>query len=215
MRPVRTTIAVMFAAAIAVTGCTARPVAVADHPSSAPPATHPTHPTHPTDPTDRSQPRAGGTDPARVDQQTQIYAAVLRQYLTSGDAGFGVDYRFPWIFVLDHAVAGAGAPGHGAPGGGPIPPTARRAITRALTDVGPLTFVASGEAVIVDRDRCASVRDHGILVTLGPVDRTGDSVQVGLNGFVACLGANSLTYLVRQSSGGWVVSGITALGPVA
>jgi hypothetical protein len=204
MRPGRTTTAVMFAAAIAVTGCTAHSTAIADRRSPASPATHSTG---------RSQPRAGWTDPTRVDQQTQIYAAVLRQYLTSGDAG--VDYRFPQIFVLDHAVAGAGAPGHGAPGGGPIPPAARRAITHALTDVGPLTFVASGEAVIVRRNGCAGVRDNGILVTLGPVDGTGDRVQVGLNGFVACLGANSLTYMVRQTSSDWTVAGITALGPVA
>jgi hypothetical protein len=38
---------------------------------------------------------------------------------------------------------------------------------------------------------------------------------VGVNGFLACLGANSLTYEVQQTSSGWTVSGITAMGPVA
>jgi hypothetical protein len=62
----------------------------------------------------------------------------------------------------------------------PASPTASRAqpthaprppaITHALTDVGPLTFVASRDAVIEDPHGCAHVRGGGILVTLGPVD---------------------------------------------
>ena len=117
--------------------------------------------------------------------------------------------------MLDHTEAGAGASGHGAPGGGPIPRAARRAITRALTDVGLLTFVASRDAVIEEPHGCAHVRDDGILITLGPVDGSGDRIQVGIDGFRACLGANSLTYLVERTGRGWAVSGITAHGPVA
>ena len=52
-------------------------------------------------------------------------------------------------------------------------------------------------------------------VVLGPVDGTGDRVQVCVNGHRACLGGNSLTYEVQQTSSGWMVSGITAYGPVA
>ena len=66
-------------------------------------------------------------------------------------------------------------PGHKAPGGGPIPRAVQQAITHALTDVGPLTFVASRDAVIDDHP-CAHVRSDGILVTLGPVDGSGDRV---------------------------------------
>jgi hypothetical protein len=140
MRPARIITAVIFAAAIALTGCSAHSNSRAAQPS--PPQTAP----NPT-PVDRTQ----------LDRQALIYAAVLRQYLTSGDAAIAADYRFPHIFVIDHAVASAGAPGHGTAGHGPIPPAARRAITRALTDVGPLTFVASGEEVIVAHG-CAHVR---------------------------------------------------------
>jgi hypothetical protein len=161
-----------------------------------------------------SRPLPDPNDRAPVDRQALIYAAVLRQYLTSGDHSFG-DHRFPQVFVLDHTVAGTGAPGHGAPGGGPIPAAVRRAISQALAEVGPLSFVGSRDAVIEEPNGCAQVRDDGILVTLGPVLGSGDRVQVGVNGFVACLGANSLTYLVERTSHGWAVSGITALGPVA
>ena len=114
MPPIRTLITVVFIAAVAITGCSAH--SNADQPSPM---------------------------PNPLDQQAPIYAAVLRQYLTSGgghdggDAGYG-GVRFPRIFVIDHAVAGAGASGPGTSEDGPIPPAARRAITRTLTDVGPL-----------------------------------------------------------------------------
>ena len=146
MRPARIITTIIFAAAIAVTGCTIQSRAA--QPSPPQPALNPTH------------------TPRPVDRQALIYAAVLRQYLTSGDAAIAPDHRFPHIFVIDHAVAGAGASGPGTSGDEPIPPAARRAITHALTDVGPLTFVASIDEVIVAHG-CAHVRDHGILITLG------------------------------------------------
>jgi hypothetical protein len=130
---------------------------------------------------------------------------VLRQFLTSGDDSF--DQRFPRIFVLDRAIAGTGSPTRRptATGDTLIPPAARHAITGALTDVGPVAFVSSPDAVIVDRHGCARVRDQGILVTLGPLIGIGDRVEVGLNGFVACLGAAWMTYRVGWTGKGWIV----------
>jgi hypothetical protein len=85
----------------------------------------------------------------------------------------------------------------------------------ALADVGPLTFATSADAVIVDCGGCAHVRGQGILITLGPVQGAGEQAQVGVNGLVACLGANSLTYRVERTSGGWRVAEVAAWGPVA
>ena len=116
--------------------------------------------------------------------------------------------------MLDHAVAGAGASGQGASGGGPIPAAVRRAVTRSLADVGRLSFVPSGAAVIV-RGSCGQVRDRGILITLGPVEGVGVQVQVGIYGHVSCLAANSLAYRVERTSGGWRVAGVVWRGPVA
>jgi len=217
MRPIRTLVTVVFIAAIAIPGCSAH--TNANQPSPPPPVPDTTHPppppTHPPPPpTHPHRPDPAPVDRRAVDRQAPIYAAVLRQYLTSGDAAIAADYRFPHIFVIVHAVAGAGASDPGTSEDGPIPPAARRAITRTLTDVGPLTFVASGDEAI-EPHSCAQVRDDGILITLGPVDGTGDRVQVGVNGHMGCLGANSLTYEVQQTSSGWMVSGITAVGPVA
>jgi hypothetical protein len=50
-------------------------------------------------------------------------------------------------------------------------------------------------------------------MTLG--DPVGDAgrVEVALSGFVACLGATWLTYVVVRDGGGWRVTGTT--GPIA
>jgi hypothetical protein len=200
-------VAVLFAAAIALTGRTAH--TSTDQPSPAPPA--PNLPHAPRLPVYRS-------GPPPVDRRAPIYAVVLRQYLTSGgghdggDAGFG-GFRFPRIFVVDHAVAGPNTRGHLA-SGGPIPEAVRRAITQSLADVGPLSFVPSGEAVIVPGS-CGEVRDRAILITLGPVDGVGDQVQVSMYGHVSCVGASSLTYRVERTSSGWKAAGVAAWGPVS
>jgi hypothetical protein len=199
MRPVQILTAFVFAAAVALTGCAPHPTAIR------PPQT--LHAPQP-------PPDTTGPASAPVDRQAAVYATVLRQFLTSGDDSFGD--RFPRIFVLDHAIAGTGTPTRRATtiGGGPISPAARHAITNALADVGPVAFVASPDAVIVDRHGCARVRDQGMLVTLGPLIGMGDRVEVGVNGFVACLGAAWVTYLVGWTGQGWVVHQTTR-GPVA
>jgi hypothetical protein len=192
MRPVRTIIAVVFATAVALTGCSVQPA---------------------------PRPPTRQTDSSPLDQQGPIYAAVLRQYLTSGDGHHGGDagfagFQFPRIFVLDRAAAGVGVPSwQAAAGGVPISPAVRRSITQALADVGPVTFVPSPDGVIIHG--CDHVRDRGILITLGLVDEVGDQVQVGVYGFVACLAASSLIYRVEQTSSGWRVAGIAAMGPVS
>jgi hypothetical protein len=192
MRPARIIATVVLAAAVAVTGCTA-------HTS-----------------TDQLPP---APNPTPVDRQAPIYAAMLRQYLTSGGGHHGGDagyagQRFPRIFVLDRAAAGVGVPSwQAATGGASISPTVRRSITQALADVGPVTFVPSPDAVIIHG--CDHVRDRGILITLGQVDGVGDQVQVGIYGFVACLAANSLIYRVERTSGGWKVAGVAVWGAVS
>jgi hypothetical protein len=191
MRPTRTLLAVVFIAAIAITGCGAH--------------------------TNLDQP---SPTPNPLDQQAPIYAAVLRQYLTSGgghhggDAGFG-GFRFPRVFVLDHAAAGVGVPSwQAAADGAPISPAVRRSLTQALADAEPVTFVPSPEAV-VDHHGCAQVRDRGILVTLGRVEGIGEQVQVGVYGFVGCNGGSSLAYWVERTSGGWKVAGVAGRGAVS
>jgi hypothetical protein len=149
-----------------------------------------------------------------AEREAAVYVAVLRHYLTSGDHSFG-DHRFARVYVLDRARPRAADPmrPRSRDGGAPIQARVRRALADALAGVGTLTFVASGDAVVERRDGCAQVRDGGLLVTLGPVAPAGDRVEVAVNGFVACLAATWLTYVVERDATGWAVRGTT--GPVA
>ena len=73
-------------------------------------------------------------------------------------------------------------------------------------EVSAVTFVADQAEVVEEIDGCAQVRD-GILITLGEPVGAGDRRTVDVNGFVACLGATWLTYVVERSGGGWVITG--------
>jgi hypothetical protein len=192
MRAFRTVAAVLFATAVAVAGCTAQ-------------FTH------------GSPPPVGRIGPTSddADRQAAVYPVVLRQYLTSGhghdggDAGFG-GYRFPRIFVLDRTVARTGAHMRMVNGEDkPIPSAVQHTVTETLADVGPVTFVASPNTVIEETDGCAQVRDEGILITLAPLVGMGNRAEVGVNGFVACHGASSVTYALERTNAGWVVHDTT------
>ena len=143
-------------------------------------------------------PTAAG--PAR---ETAVYLSVLRHFFTSGDTSFG-DHQFPHVFMRDVAVK---SPIEGpSETGTPIPTDVQGALTSGLADLAPLEFVHTDTEVIEEHDGCAQVRDGGILITLGPVAATGDKVEVDVEGFVACLGAVWLTYVVRHEHGRWVIA---------
>jgi hypothetical protein len=58
------------------------------------------------------------------------------------------------------------------------------------------------------------VKDGAILVVVAPPVGAAPKVTVAVHGFVACLGATWLTYVVqRDAAGAWAVTGRT--GPYA
>jgi hypothetical protein len=117
--------------------------------------------------------------------------------------------------VLRRVEAGAGEPDAADPSamhgrGAPIAPQTQRQITAALAPMAHVTFIADRGSVIEARDGCGQVRSGGILITLGPPAGHGNTMQVAINGFVACLGATWLTYVLRDQPGaGWRVTGTT------
>jgi hypothetical protein len=79
-----------------------------------------------------------------------------------------------------------------------------------------VAFVADRNTVIETKNGCPQVRDGGILVTVGPASGDDREVRVAVNGFVACLGATWLTYVVRNEPGsGWRVTGTTGSMAIA
>src|SRR5215813_4394883 len=145
-------------------------------------------------------------------QEAAIYIPVLRRYLSTPAENSFPGHAFKTVYVLDQAFLHAGNP-VGNKRGTPIAPTTQHQITAALTGIAHVTFIADRDTVIETRDGCAQVKDGGILITLGTPDRDDRAVEVAINGFVACLGATWLTYVVQHQPGtGWRVTGTT--GPM-
>ncbi|WP_327001232.1 hypothetical protein OHA72_39740 [Dactylosporangium sp. NBC_01737] len=143
-------------------------------------------------------------------RDVEVYVQVLRRYLGTPNENSFPERTFRKVFVLDRTVPGIGDPQpHQAPRDA-IPGDTQQRIAGALADLGPVSFVADRDSVIETEGGCGVVKDEGILITLGPVDGRGDRVEVGINGYVACLGATWLTYIVEHTAGtGWRVTGTT------
>jgi hypothetical protein len=150
---------------------------------------------------------------AETSDQAQIYAAVLRRYLTTPQENSNL--TFATVFVLDHTDAAAADPMRTASSAttAPISAADHRSIIAALHYVATVQFVAAREQVVISKDGCATVRDNGILVLLGPPTPVAGATHVAINGYVACLGATWFTYVVTHHADGWLVTGTT--GPAA
>jgi hypothetical protein len=152
---------------------------------------------------------AAGDLPA-MGPEAEVYVQVLRRYLGTPSENSFPGRTFATVYVLDQAFPDAGDPSGGHEGGKPIGPDTQRHITTALAPVARVAFIADRNTVIETSDGCAQVRDGGILIALGPPEGDDHEVRVAINGFVACLGATWLTYVVRnQPGGGWRVTGTT------
>jgi hypothetical protein len=156
---------------------------------------------------------SNGTTPsngtAAPSDQAAIFEAVVRRYLsTPGENSF--PDPFETAYVLDRTDPSAADPmSGGTPAGPPITAAEQSYLVGALNDLAEVVFVATAEEVLTTVDGCAQAPEGGILIRLGPPDGDDDRVEVGVNGFVACLGATWLTYVVERDEGGWAVTGTT------
>ncbi|MGC5020675.1 hypothetical protein [Micromonospora sp. DT47] len=147
-------------------------------------------------------------------KEAEVYVQVLRRYLSTPADNSFPGQTFKTIYVLDQAYLDAGKPLGSQERGTPIASNTQHHITAALAGVGRVAFIADRETAIEKKDGCPQVRDGGILITLGTAMGDDHEVQVAINGFVACLGATWLTYVVQNQRGtGWRVTGTT--GPHA
>ena len=155
---------------------------------------------------------SAGDGPAGA-REAAIYVQVLRRYLSTPAENSFPGRAFKTVYVLDQAFPDAGDPAGKHERAKPIAPRTQQQIAAALAGVAHVAFIADRYTVIETRDGCAQVKDGGILITLGTPNGDDHKVQVAINGFVACLGATWLTYVVQNQPGtGWRVTGTT--GPI-
>ena len=143
-------------------------------------------------------------------KEAEVYVQVLRRYLSTPAENSFPGQAFKTVYVLNQAYPDAAAPSGGHGRGAPIVPQTQRQVTAGLAGMARVIFIAHRRSVIEVRGGCGQVRDGGILITLGPPVGHGHEVQVAINGFVACLGATWLTYVLQDQPGaGWRVTGTT------
>jgi hypothetical protein len=149
-------------------------------------------------------------------KQADIYVQVLRRYLSSPAENSFSGQAFKTVYVLNQAYPDAADPDGTHRRGAPIAPQAQRQVTAALAGMARVIFIANRGSVIDARDGCGKVRNGGILITLGPPVGHGHEVHVAIYGFVACLGATWLTYVLQDQPGvGWLVTGTTGSMAIA
>lgn len=143
-------------------------------------------------------------------RQAEIYEQVLRRYLGTPAENSFPGRTFKIVYVLNQAYADAADPNGKHKQGEPVTPQTQRRVTAALAGTARVVFVADSASVVETGSGCGQVKNGGILITLGPPAGPANAVRVGINGWVACLGATWLTYVLREQPGvGWQVTGTT------
>ena len=139
----------------------------------------------------------------------EVYVQVLRRYLsTPAESSFSQAFRM--VYVINRANPDAADPSGTHGRGAPIAPLTQRQVTAALAGMAHVSFIADRGSVIEAKGGCGQVRHGGILITLGPPVSHGNVTRVAINGWVACLGATWLTYVLQDQPGvGWRVTGTT------
>jgi hypothetical protein len=163
-------------------------------------------------------PTRAGTVPASPSvaetRDVEVYEQVLRRFLDTAAKNLSPGETFETVYVLDSVRSDAGNPIGDTHVARPIPSDVKARITASLVRTAAVTFISDKGSVLDTSRACTTVRDGGILITLGFIDGDDDVVTVSVNGFVACLGATWLTYVVHhEPETGWNVTGTT--GPMA
>jgi hypothetical protein len=199
-RTLVTTAAVIILTALAVStvGCGDAPAA------GAPPTAHPST-------TDRPAAVTGAGA-----MEADVYVQVLRRYLSTPGENSFPGQAFKTVYVLNQAYRDAADPTGTQGQGTPVAPQTQRQVRAALAGIAHVIFIADRGSVIETGGGCGQVKNGGILITLGPPVSHGREMQVAINGFVACLGATWLTYVLHdQPRVGWRVTGTTGTMAIA
>jgi hypothetical protein len=143
-------------------------------------------------------------------REAEIYEQVMQRYLSTPAENSFPAGTFKTVYVLNQAYTNAADPSGKHGRGSPISPQIQRQLTAALTGTAHVIFIADRGSVIETKGGCGQVKNGGILITLGPPIGHGNEVHVAISGFVACLGATWLTYVLHDQPGvGWRVTGTT------
>lgn len=169
-------------------------------------------------PSSDGPPRAAPSPTSQVagqEQQTiDIYAAVIRRLVTKDHTFGGAPSPFEHIYVVDGAVEDAADPmkGDGRPIG-PFAEDIKRGLEKKLRGLPPIDFISNPDSVRLGKN--GLIKNHGVMVTLGPIEGDGDKVEVGNSLWCGARCGQWLTYVVKVKGGRWEVTGTTGPYPIS
>lgn len=122
-----------------------------------------------------------------------IYASVIRQLATTDNTFGGDPSVFKHLFVVDGVVPAGHEQVTQAFDAG-----VKARIAERIADLPPLEFVTDPHSVIGSTKGCATVKEHGALISLGAITKArANRVTVRGQLFFACLGGAGATYLLE------------------
>lgn len=166
--------------------------------------------------TPAATPSAGEVENVRADppRRAEIYAAVIRQLVTVDHTFGNAQPRFRVVYVVDGVVPGAGSALRdfftpARPFGEDVTAGIRQQLEGK---VPPIRFVADGEDALRRPIRAGAVRNRGVIISLGPIERKNDLVRVPNMLWCDAKCAQWRTYVLAEKGGRWV---ITRSGPAS
>ncbi len=160
---------------------------------------------------DSGEPAAQSTN-----RSAAIYAAVVRQLVTKDHTFGGADPGFKVVYVLDGVVADAADPSKPPNAQEPKEPFSHDVkdgvrFLSTLADLPPVEFVPERASAVAGASASSpgQVKNGGVLISLGPIQPNGKSVEVETSLWINGLAGQWVTYVVEQRDGGWSVTGIS------
>lgn len=145
-----------------------------------------------------------------VSAEVEIYSAVVRRLVRDHTFGGGKS-PFKHIYVLNGPIPDAGDFRGDPLGPAPkqFPSDVIAGIGEQLEDLVPVTFVTDGNNVRRGEQGMGGVKNHGVIITLGPIDSKKDQVHVSNGLWCGGLCGQWLTYVLAKDGGQWKITGTT------
>jgi hypothetical protein len=158
-----------------------------------------------------------GAQVEKTNRDANIYAAVVRQLVRKDNTFGGGDPGFKIVYVINGTVEDAADPTNPLKeyeAEEPFPHDVQDGVRfmSKLHDLPPVEFVSERDSVVT-REHGGSdpgrVKNHGVLIALGPIQTTGNTVEVATSLWINGLAGQWLTYVLAESNGRWKFTGTT------
>jgi hypothetical protein len=162
-----------------------------------------------------SPPAQTHTPDEKSSSRVEIYSTVIRRLVTR-DHTFGEGSSpFKYVYVLNGAIKEASNPSGDlfGPAPKPFPSVVVKGIKERLEDLPPVRFITDGNRARRGRQGIGGVKNDGVIISLGPIERKNGRVQVSNGLWCGGLCGQWLTYVLRRLDSRWKITGTT--GPSA